>query len=141
MLEHGGRLRAAAEKFGVPLEQWIDLSTGISPWLYPVPAIPDSAWHRLPEPDDALNTIASKYYDNPRLLATAGSQPVIQALPSLFPRSQVQTCRNKKKHNMLLVHYIPLHKNMYYKYLLAVPYDFLFCIIKINRRCKGSVRA
>ena len=89
MLEHGGRLRAAAEKFGVPLEQWIDLSTGISPWLYPVPAIPDSAWHRLPEPDDALNTIASKYYDNPRLLATAGSQPVIQALPSLFPRSKV----------------------------------------------------
>lgn len=89
MLEHGGRLRVAAEKFGVPLDQWIDLSTGISPWLYPIPAIPDSAWHRLPEPDDALNTIAAKYYDNTRLVATAGSQPAIQALPSLFPRSQV----------------------------------------------------
>ena len=34
MLEHGGRLRAAAQQYGVPLEQWIDLSTGISPWLY-----------------------------------------------------------------------------------------------------------
>ncbi len=89
MLEHGGRLRVAAEKFGVPLEQWIDLSTGISPWLYPVRDIPDSVWHRLPEPDDALNTIAARYYGNPKLLATAGSQAAIQALPTLFKRSQI----------------------------------------------------
>lgn len=89
MLEHGGRLRAAAEQFGVPLEQWIDLSTGISPWLYPIPNIPVSVWHRLPEPDDTLNTVASTYYGNANLLATAGSQPAIQALPSLFSRSQV----------------------------------------------------
>ena len=89
MLEHGGRLRAAAEKYGVPLEQWIDLSTGISPWLYPIPDIPDSAWHRLPEPDDALNAVAANYYGNAKLLATAGSQPAIQSLPSLFSRSQV----------------------------------------------------
>jgi cobalamin biosynthetic protein CobC len=89
MLEHGGRLRAAAEQFGVPLEQWIDLSTGISPWLYPIPNIPVSVWHRLPEPDDTLNTVAATYYGNANLLATAGSQPAIQALPSLFSRSQV----------------------------------------------------
>jgi cobalamin biosynthesis protein CobC len=84
MLEHGGRLRAAAKKFGVPLEQWIDLSTGISPWLYPMPDVPSASWHRLPEPDDALDTIAAQYYGNHQLLATAGSQPTIQQLPSLF---------------------------------------------------------
>ena len=89
MLEHGGRLRAAAKQFGIPLDQWIDLSTGISPWLYPIPQIPNDAWHRLPEPDDELDTVAAQYYGNSRLLATAGSQAAIQQLPLLFTRSVV----------------------------------------------------
>ncbi|MFB1029274.1 MAG: threonine-phosphate decarboxylase, partial [Thauera sp.] len=37
MLEHGGRLRRAAEHCGIALTDWVDLSTGISPWAYPVP--------------------------------------------------------------------------------------------------------
>lgn len=89
MLEHGGRLRAASRQFGIPLDQWIDLSTGISPWLYPIPEIPCASWHRLPEPDDDLDTVAAQYYGNNRLLATAGSQPVIQLLPLLLSRSVV----------------------------------------------------
>lgn len=89
MLEHGGRLRAAAQHFAIPLDQWIDLSTGISPWLYPISNIPDNAWHRLPEPDDGLDAIAGTYYGNPALLATAGSQPAIQQLPILFSPRQV----------------------------------------------------
>ena len=89
MLEHGGRLRAASRQFGIPMDQWIDLSTGISPWLYPIPEIPRSSWHRLPEPDDDLDTIAAQYYGNNRLLATAGSQPAIQLIPMLFSRSHV----------------------------------------------------
>lgn len=89
MLEHGGRLRAAAQRFGIPLDQWVDLSTGISPWLYPVPEIPKTAWHRLPEPEDELDTVAASYYGNPALLATAGSQAAIQQLPALFAISQV----------------------------------------------------
>ena len=89
MLEHGGRLRAAAQAYGIALDQWIDLSTGISPWLYPVPEIPDTSWHRLPEPDDGLDAIAARYYGNARLLATAGSQSAIQQLPALFNRSRV----------------------------------------------------
>ena len=32
MLEHGGRLREAARRFKRPVEQWLDLSTGISPF-------------------------------------------------------------------------------------------------------------
>lgn len=84
MLEHGGRLRAAAQTFGIPLESWVDLSTGISPWCYPVPTIPETAWHRLPEPEDALDAAAARYYGNAALLATSGSQAAIQMLPRLF---------------------------------------------------------
>ena len=39
MLEHGGRLRLAAQQSGIPLADWVDLSTGINPEAYPVPAI------------------------------------------------------------------------------------------------------
>jgi cobalamin biosynthetic protein CobC len=88
MLEHGGRLRAAAHTYSIPLASWLDLSTGISPWGYPLPAIPDAAWYRLPDPDDGLVSAAIRYYDNDRILATSGSQAAIQALPRLFsPRS------------------------------------------------------
>lgn len=89
MLEHGGRLRIAAQTYNIPLESWIDLSTGISPWCYPVPQIPESVWHRLPEPDDELDSAAASYYGNKRLLATSGSQATIQALPRLFAPSKI----------------------------------------------------
>lgn len=89
MLEHGGRLRAAAQHYGIALDQWIDLSTGISPWPYPIPEIPTTAWHRLPEPDDELNAVAADYYGNTQLLATSGSQPAIQALPHLFESTRI----------------------------------------------------
>lgn len=83
MLEHGGNLREAAARFGRPLEDWIDLSTGLNPHAYPAPALPANAWHRLPEPDPALLAAACDYYDAPALLPVAGTQAAIQALPSL----------------------------------------------------------
>lgn len=83
MLEHGGRLRKAAKQFGIALENWTDLSTGINPESYPIGIVPMTAWHRLPETDDQLNFVASQYYGNENLLAVAGSQAVIQCLPSL----------------------------------------------------------
>lgn len=89
MLEHGGRLRRAAREYGIPLEQWLDLSTGISPFGWPVPDIPASAWWRLPEEDDGLIEAACAYYEAPGVLPVAGSQAAIQALPSLRPRSRV----------------------------------------------------
>lgn len=89
MLEHGGRLRRAARDYGIPLEQWLDLSTGISPFGWPVPDIPASAWRRLPEDDDGLIEAARAYYDAPHVLPVAGSQAAIQALPLLRPASRV----------------------------------------------------
>ncbi len=84
MLEHGGGLRAAAERFALPLEQWLDLSTGINPDGWPVPPLPPEVWQRLPEANDGLETAAAAYYGNPRLLVVAGSQAAIQTLPHTF---------------------------------------------------------
>lgn len=89
MLEHGGRLLRAARAQGIPAAQWLDLSTGISPWPWPVPPVPASAWHRLPEDDDGLVEAACDYYGAAELLPVAGSQAAIQALPLLRPPCRV----------------------------------------------------
>ncbi|WP_266180895.1 threonine-phosphate decarboxylase CobD [Dyella humicola] len=89
MLEHGGRLQQAAITYGIALPDWLDLSTGISPFAWPVPEIPAQAWHRLPEDDDGLVDVAQAYYHAPQLLPVAGSQAAIQALPSLRGPSRV----------------------------------------------------
>jgi cobalamin biosynthesis protein CobC len=89
MLEHGGKLREAARHWHIPLKDWLDLSTGIAPWAYPVPTIPSEVWQRLPEEDDGLEAAACAYYGAPRLLALAGSQAAIQALPTLVPCGRV----------------------------------------------------
>jgi L-threonine-O-3-phosphate decarboxylase len=70
-------------------EQWLDLSTGISPFAWPVPAIPAAAWHRLPEDDDGLIEVACAYYGADALLPVAGSQAAIQTLPQLRGLSRV----------------------------------------------------
>ena len=89
MLEHGGRLRAAAQHYGIPLKDWLDLSTGINPHGWPLPAIPPQAWARLPEDDDGLEDAARAYYGARFVLAVAGSQAAIQVLPQLRPCSRV----------------------------------------------------
>ena len=85
MLEHGGRLRRAARDYGIPLADWLDLSTGINPGMYPVPALDPLDWQRLPEDEDGLEEAAAAYYGSDRLLALPGSQAAIQSLPLLFP--------------------------------------------------------
>jgi cobalamin biosynthetic protein CobC len=89
MLEHGGRISRAAREYGIAREHWIDLSTGVSPYAYPVPTIPAEAWHRLPEDDDGLIEAARRYYGADHLLPVAGSQAAIAALPRLRARSRV----------------------------------------------------
>lgn len=84
--EHGGRLRAAAQKWGIPLERWLDLSTGINPQGWPVPAIPEEVWRRLPEPDDGLAFCIRQWAgapDSAACIPVAGSQAAIMALPRL----------------------------------------------------------
>jgi len=84
LLEHGGRLRRAAVEYGIPLADWLDLSTGVNPNGWPVPPIPAETWARLPEDDDGLSEAACAYYGARHALAVAGSQAAIQALPLLY---------------------------------------------------------
>ncbi len=89
MLEHGGKLRLAAARYGIPLDQWLDLSTGINPngWQGAVP--PLSSWARLPEDEDGLHEAACGYYAAVDLLPVAGSQAAIQTLSKLRPLCRV----------------------------------------------------
>jgi cobalamin biosynthesis protein CobC len=89
---HGGNLHEAAERYGIPYAQWLDLSTGINPHGYPVPPIPADAWRRLPDDGDDFAACAARYYGAPdatHILPVAGSQAAIRALPALLPRAQV----------------------------------------------------
>jgi cobalamin biosynthetic protein CobC len=89
MLEHGGQLRNAALRYGIPLADWLDLSTGINPKGYPVPNLDPACWLRLPEENDGLEAAATAYYGNARLLPLPGSQAAIRILPTLFPPASI----------------------------------------------------
>jgi cobalamin biosynthetic protein CobC len=94
-LPHGGDLAAAVAEFGEPEGGWIDLSTGISPWPWPVPPVPEDIWRRLPQSGDALTRVAAGYYRcaPERLLAVPGSQRAISLLPALFKHAAVAVPR------------------------------------------------
>ena len=83
-LEHGGALLKAASNSTIPVERWLDLSTGINPNGWPVPTVPTHCWQRLPETNDGLEEAAHRYYGADNMLICAGSQSAIQLLPQLF---------------------------------------------------------
>lgn len=89
MSKHGGQLIKASQKYGIPLEDWLDLSTGINPVSYPVKNIPASVLNQLPENDDRLIHAAKAYYKTQNVLTVSGSQWAIEQLPFLFPISRV----------------------------------------------------
>ena len=89
MLEHGGRLLQAVQRYGVPRQRWLDLSTGINPIAWQGAPLPIASWNRLPEDEDGLLEAAESYYGAARLLPISGSQAAIQTLPRLRARSRV----------------------------------------------------
>lgn len=94
MVPHGGDLAAAEARWGRPADGWLDLSTGINPMPYPIPAIEPAAWHRLPQHDRVreLLEIARACYAAPAdapIVAAPGTQILIQLLPRLRPGARV----------------------------------------------------
>ncbi|WP_028534112.1 threonine-phosphate decarboxylase CobD [Paludibacterium yongneupense] len=85
MLDHGGGVLAAARRYGIAVEDWLDLSTGLNPQGWPVAGPGPADWQRLPQEDDGLESAAAGYYGSDILLPVAGSQAAIQALPGLRP--------------------------------------------------------
>jgi len=87
-LEHGGDLDLARRLFPGAPEPFIDLSTGINPFCYPLPALPSETFLRLPEPSalQRLAAIAAQVYGAPSsacVVASPGTQillPMVAAL-------------------------------------------------------------
>ena len=90
---HGGRIDAMARAFPSAPLPWIDLSTGINPYPYPLPPIAPDAWERLPgEVARAFceSTMAESFRCDPSFCrAVAGTEVVIRQLPSILRAQRV----------------------------------------------------
>src|SRR5690349_13268742 len=90
---HGGALEVARRLAPQAPEPWIDLSTGINPYTYPLPDLEAEAWSRLPG-SGALAKIEAAAADRygakaENVVAGPGSQALIHALAHILPRGAV----------------------------------------------------
>lgn len=111
-LEHGGNLAQAAQQYGIPIEDWLDLSTGINPYHYPIPHLQPSDWQRLPSGCEGLEAAACAYYGAKAALATAGSQAALQTLPQLRSPCTIampKTMYQEHAHAWRMHHHTVLH--------------------------------
>ena len=89
-LWHGGDLDAARRLFPAAPQPFIDLSTGINPFSYPVPRLAAETFTRLPEPAaiDRLAAIAAKAFGAPsadHVVAAPGGQILLPFVAALAP--------------------------------------------------------
>ncbi|MBU2891859.1 pyridoxal phosphate-dependent class II aminotransferase [Colwellia sp. D2M02] len=90
-LIHGGQLHQVAAQYKIPVNNWLDLSTGIAPLSYAIPDIPLALWQQLPQKNADLLAAAQGYYQcSQPLLVTNGSQSIIKALPLLWAQKNSQ---------------------------------------------------
>src|SRR5271165_8136 len=87
--EHGGRVDVASQAYARPLEEWLDLSTGISPWSYPAPNLLASALASLPSARRLveLTEAARKAYrasEAAVIVPLPGTDAGLSVLPWLF---------------------------------------------------------
>jgi cobalamin biosynthetic protein CobC len=87
--EHGGRLDLARALYPDAPGPWIDLSTGISPWSYPVPPLQDEKFQRLPDGTEleSLSAVARRAYsvsNVAEIVALPGTDAGLSLLPWLF---------------------------------------------------------
>src|SRR5436305_942457 len=64
LFQHGGDINSAHVAFPDAPTPWIDLSTGVNPVPYPLPAFTPEDWTRLPSPADVetLQSVAAARY-------------------------------------------------------------------------------
>lgn len=86
MIRHGGDLSRAISIYGGDANDWLDLSTGISPWSYPICQFSPDTWRDLPPPIYELLETAASYYqcDTKDIIATPGSQLAIRLIPQFY---------------------------------------------------------
>jgi cobalamin biosynthetic protein CobC len=133
---HGGDISAARDRFGGETVDWLDLSTGISPFPYPFDPPTAAAWTRLPDSglDRALRAAAAAHYGAPSadcVVPAPGSQALIQLLPRLCSQGTIavvaptygehQECWNSAGHSVELVENLPPEQGPHDAVVLARP--------------------
>ena len=86
--DHGGNLSAAIQHYGGNRADWIDLSTGINPCPYPLPAFDASDWTALPDTAASaeLEQAARRFWNVPAeaaVLPAPGASALIALLPGV----------------------------------------------------------
>lgn len=86
--DHGGGIDAAAAQYGGARADWLDLSTGINPVPYPLPAFAGDIWTALPDAaaTRAAEAAARSFWrvpDGAAVLAVPGASAAIARLPGL----------------------------------------------------------
>jgi cobalamin biosynthetic protein CobC len=89
-VEHGGDVGAARLLFPGAPEPFIDLSTGINPYPYPIQQLPGDLFTRLPEAAalDRLAAVAAQAYGAPsatHVVAAPGTQILLPQVAALVP--------------------------------------------------------
>ena len=91
-LLHGGALDRLKTLYPQAPEPWIDLSTGINPNPYPIPALPPETFAHLPTQTQhqACHEALARHYGAPpeSLMLVPGTELLIRLLPQLL---QIQT--------------------------------------------------
>lgn len=84
--DHGGGIDAAVSRWGGEPDDWLDLSTGINPTPFPLPALPPALWCALPDRAAIarLEQAARHFWripDAAGVLAAPGASSLIARLP------------------------------------------------------------
>jgi len=92
--DHGGGIDAARAAFGGARIGWADLSTGINPLPYTVPAFGQDVWTALPDTSamEELCSAARRFWNVPQeaaIVATPGASSIIAQIPTLCARGCV----------------------------------------------------
>lgn len=91
---HGADLAAASRRYGIPIGDWLDLSTGINPRAYPIGVIESELFQDLPHGLDVLTDAAKNYCAAPATpVVASGSQVLIQWLPLVCSQIKQRRCR------------------------------------------------
>ncbi len=94
LMWHGGQTAAAEQLYPAAPRPWLDLSTGISPWAWPVPTLGPEAWQALPSRTGLarLELAAAQVFgvnDSEQVAAVPGSDIAIRLLARLLPAQNV----------------------------------------------------
>ena len=90
LFSHGGNIAAARRLFPSAPQPWVDLSTGVNPFAYPVASVTTRAFTALPQPAElaSLEAAAAKAWhveDAGSIVAAPGTQTILQHLPHVLP--------------------------------------------------------